>query len=89
MKAAPAVGDFYRQEFALGTAEDLAEVLSLTASVSGVFGGPYTNCLKTKETSPLEPDGLEYKFYCSGVGNVLTNDITAGEKLPLVQIIKE
>ena len=32
MKAAPAVGDVYRQEFSLGNAEDMAEVLSLTGS---------------------------------------------------------
>jgi hypothetical protein len=85
MEAQPAVGDFYRQEFALDTAEDVAGVLSLTESVT-VLNDVVQNCLETEETSPLEPDALEHKFYCAGVGNVLTKDITANETLPLVQI---
>jgi hypothetical protein len=86
MKAAPAVGDFYRQEFSLGTAEDMAEVIGLNESVNVPYGS-FDHCLKTAETSPLEPDALENKFYCKDIGNVLTNDITAGETLPLVNII--
>src|SRR5207244_1674521 len=35
MKAHPAIGDFYRQEFSLANAEDFAETLSLTESVTG------------------------------------------------------
>ena len=29
--------------------------------------GTFHNCLKSKETTPLEPDLLEYKFYAPGV----------------------
>lgn len=86
MEAAPAIGDFYRQEFSLGTAEDLAEVTGLNASVDVPYDS-YTQCLETRETASLEPDALEYKYFCKDVGNVLTNDITAGEVLPLVSII--
>ena len=86
MKAHPAVGDFYRQEFSLGTAEDMAEVLSLTESVTVPYGS-FSNCLKTKETSPLEPDALENKFYAPGVGNVRTVDLVTGEILDLINII--
>ncbi len=86
MKAHPLSGDFYRQEFSLDTAEDVAEVLSLTESVSVPYGS-FHNCLKTKETSPLEPDVVDNKFYCAGVGNVLTKDLS-GEKLELVSIKK-
>jgi hypothetical protein len=43
-------------------------------------------CLKTEETSPLEPEALEHKFYASGVGNVLTLDEVTGERLELVRI---
>lgn len=85
MEAQPQVGDFYRQEFALDAAEDVAEVVSLNGPVSVPYG-VFQNCLETEETSPLEPNALEHKFYCKGVGNVLTQDITAGETLPLVQI---
>ena len=80
------LGDFYRQRSSLGTAEDIAEATGLNESVTVPFGS-FTNCLKTDETSPLEPDALEHKFYEAGVGNVLTIDEETGERLELVQII--
>src|SRR4029078_4595279 len=40
MKAQPAVNDFYRQEFSIGNAEDLAEVVAVDESVS-VPAGDY------------------------------------------------
>ncbi len=88
MKAAPAIGDFYRQEFALDVAEDLAEVLSLTEAVA-VPQGPFNNCLQTADTTTLTPDALEHKFYCEGVGNTLVVDPESGERLELIDIIEE
>ncbi len=88
MEAHPAIGDFYRQEFDLGDAEDFAEVISLSETVT-VPAGSFTNCLETKETTPLEPDLLENKFYAAGVGNLLTIDATTGERVELVQITTE
>ena len=85
MKAHPAIGDFYRQEFSLGNAEDLAEVLSLTESVT-VPAGSFDHCLKSQETTPLETDLLEHKFYAAGVGNVLTVNANTGERVELVRI---
>ncbi len=89
MKAQPAVGDFYRQEWLPDTAEDLAEVLSLTASATVPAPGASCNgsCLQTKETSGLEPDALEHKFYTSGVGNVLTVDLVTMEQSALIQVL--
>ena len=46
MEAHNAVGDFYRQEFSLDTAEDLAEVQSLSESVTVPYGS-FNHCLKT------------------------------------------
>jgi hypothetical protein len=88
MKAHPAVGDFYRQEFSLGNAEDLAEVAGLDDSVS-VPAGQYAHCLRTRESSPLEPDLLEDKLYARGVGNILTVDINTGDRSALIRIITE
>jgi hypothetical protein len=88
MKAHPAIGDFYRQEFSLANAEDFAETVSLTETVT-VPAGTFHNCLKSKETTPLEPDLLEYKFYAPGVGNVLTIDARTGDREELVQITHE
>jgi hypothetical protein len=85
MEAHPAIGDFYRQEFSLGTAEDLASVVSLSESVT-VPDGSFNNCLETAETSSLEPGALEHKFYAAGVGNLLTVDLVTGERLQLIQV---
>jgi hypothetical protein len=85
MKANPAIGDFYRQEFSLENAEDFGDTLSLTETVT-VPVGTFHNCLKSQETTPLEPDLLEHKFYAPGVGNVLTVDARTGDRVELVQI---
>ena len=85
MEANSVVGDFYRQEFSLANAEDNALVVSLNATVT-VPAGVFHGCLKTEETTPLEPDALEHKYYAAGVGNVLTVDAQNGEKIKLVKI---
>jgi hypothetical protein len=88
MKGHPTVGDFYRQEFDVDNAEDLAEVVSLNESIT-VPAGSYSSCLKTKETSPLAPDVLECNYYAPNVGNILTVDAQSGEQSALVGITTE
>ncbi len=88
MKAHPAIGDFYRQEFSLANAEDFAETVSLTASVT-VLARTFHHCLKSKETTPLETDLVEYKFYAPGIGNVLTVDARTGDREELVRIRRD
>jgi len=88
MKAHPAPGDFYRQEFSLGNAEDYAETVNLNSRVVVPYGR-FNNCLKSQETTPLEPDALEDKYYAPGVGNVLTVDLVTGERDELVSITTE
>jgi hypothetical protein len=86
MKAHPAVGDFYRQEFSLANAEDYGETLSLNASVTVPYGS-FEHCLRSQETTPLEPDLLEDKFYALGVGNILTVDAITGERTELIRVV--
>ena len=69
--AQPQTGLAYRQEFAAGVAEDNAKVLSLKAAVDVPFGS-FDGCLRTLEWTPLDPGAREHKFYCPGVGLVLT-----------------
>ena len=86
MKAHPMIGDFYRQEFSLDNAEDFAEVNGLNETVTA--GRPqrtFTHCLKTTETTPLETNLLEYKFYAPGIGNVLTVDARTGKQIKYVR----
>lgn len=59
----------YYQEIAPGVAMDRAEVVSVTASIR-TPAGAFTRCLKTVETTPLEPGEKEYKYYAPGIGIV-------------------
>ena len=67
------------------TAEDYAESLNLNSRVVVPYGH-FNNCLKSQETTPLEPDALEDKYYAPGVGNVLTVDLVTGERDELISI---
>jgi len=86
MKAAPAVGDFYRQEFSLGNAEDVAEFLSFTGSATVPAGSFNGNCWVTKDYTPIEPGIFATKFYAPGIGSVLEVNASTGERLELVEI---
>jgi hypothetical protein len=85
MPAAPAVGMTYRQEYYEGEAEDNGEVLAL-GQRAGVPAGDYDDLVKTADTTPLEPDVLEHKYYASGVGLVLTVDKEAGGREELLSV---
>jgi hypothetical protein len=80
MLADPQVGDEYDQENAPGVAEDHAKVISLTESVNVPYGS-FDPALQTHETTPLEPDVLESKYYASGIGQLLTVDEAAGGEI--------
>jgi hypothetical protein len=73
----PKVGMSYRQEYYKGEAEDRGEILSLDEKVEVPFGS-FDGVLMTKDTTPLEPDVLEHKFYAKGVGPVLAVAISGG-----------
>ncbi len=87
MKAAPVVGDVYRQEFDLGNAEDAAEVTSLTGSATATAASCSKTCLVTREFTPLEPDAAEFKYYKPGVGFILQTAPGSNVRLQLIQII--
>lgn len=80
MEAQPQVGDSYRQEYLAGVAEDQAEIVSLAESATVPYG-TFADCLQTRDTTPLDPQVLEYKFYAPGVGNVLTTEGDTREEL--------
>ena len=68
MPGAPVVGQRYYQEVAPKVAMDRAEVVSASERVT-TPAGTFEKCLKTEETTPLEP-GRESKLYAPGVGRV-------------------
>jgi hypothetical protein len=85
MYADPAahLGETYRQEYYRGEAEDMAELLSVTESVTVPYG-VFDNVVKTRDYTPLEPDQLENKFYAQGIGVVKEIDVNTGEEALLV-----
>lgn len=86
MRGKPKVGEVYRQEFALGNAEDVVEVMSLDAQDTTVpFSANATGpILKTRDTTPLSPGAVEFKYYVPGVGFALEVKPETGERLELV-----
>ena len=85
MPAAPEVGMTYRQEHYDGEAEDRGEVLALGQQAK-VPSGDYDGLEQTADTTPLEPDVLEHKYYANGVGLVLTIDKEGGGREELVSV---
>ena len=77
MPARPRPGLHYRQEYYEGHAEDKASIVSRREQAE-VPAGRYRRALMTRETNPLEPDVLEFKFYARGVGPVLAISVSGG-----------
>lgn len=75
--AGPEPGLAYRQEHLAGEAEDEAVVLSVSEQVE-VPTGHHTRALLTRDTTPLEPEVAELKFYAPGVGPVLVLQVSGG-----------
>lgn len=86
MKAVPMVGDIYRQEFALGDAEDGGEVISTTGSETTPGGNCSGTCVVTRDFSPISPGADEHKFYAPGIGIILEVDVDTGLRTELISV---
>jgi hypothetical protein len=81
MPADPTVdGQPYYQEYYVGEAEDVGEVVEVGLSLT-VAAGSFTDCIKTHDFSTLDPDLDEYKYYCPGVGTVKVEEPDIQEEL--------
>lgn len=93
----PSVGHTYRMEWAANEAEDVGTVLSTTyrygrdatldqavpQALAELFCGA-GDCVVVADTSTLEPDAYEHKFYARGVGKFLEVKPGSGAFVPLV-----
>jgi hypothetical protein len=87
MQAHPQVGRKFRQEWSPGHAEDVFWVVGRNASVTVPFG-TFRHALRTAETTALEPDVLDSKYYVRGIGQVAELSVKGPqESLRLVEII--
>ncbi|MCE9594785.1 MAG: hypothetical protein K8S98_11390 [Planctomycetes bacterium] len=86
MPAHPKAGEPYRQEYLLGVAEDMGQVVAIDESVT-VPAGTFRDCVKTKDWSLLE-SGDEHKWYAKGVG--LVDEVGSdGAVVKLISITRE
>ena len=46
--------------------------------------GSFEGCLQTEDTTPLDPDVLEHKYYARGIGPVLAVDVAGGGRVTVV-----
>jgi hypothetical protein len=87
MQAHPQVGRPFRQEWYQGHAEDTFKVRSLSAPVT-VPLRTFEDALKTEETTALEPEVVDNKYFVKGIGEVEELAVQGPlEALKLVEII--
>jgi hypothetical protein len=87
MQAQPELRRRFRQEWYAGHAEDTFRALSRTATVT-VPAGTFDHALRTEETTELEPDVLNNKYYVQGIGEVEEIAVKGPrEVLRLVEVI--
>jgi len=65
----PLLGARFYQELAPNVGMDRIEIVSLSEVVE-TPAGKFEHCMKTEETSPLEPGMTDYKLYAPGIGCV-------------------
>jgi len=82
----PVPGTTIRQEVLFGEAEDVIDILSITAD-EATAGSVFTcanTCLQTRDYTPLDPDVEEHKFYVPDIGLIVELDPDTGERLELI-----
>jgi hypothetical protein len=77
MKAAPKVGDGYRQEYRPGVAEDYAKVVNIDATAGGP-SGKYEMVVVTEDTDLLDKSKFEHKWFAPKVGPIGTDGMVGG-----------
>ena len=68
------LGARYYQEIAPNVALDRAEMID-TGEVIQTPSGDFSDTLITRETTPLEPDVAELKYYAAGIGLIQEEDL--------------
>jgi hypothetical protein len=74
MPSRPLLGARFYQEIAPRVAMDRVEIVSDSESLK-TPAGELRDCVKTEETTPLEPGVTEYKVYARGIGLVQDGEL--------------
>ncbi len=79
MPGTPLLGSRFFQEVAPGVALDQAEIVEGCLDTE-VPAGTFENCIRTRETTPLEPGAEEFKVYCPDAGLVIDSTLELTEQ---------
>lgn len=79
MPGEPRVGAAFYQEVAPGVAMDRARITSVSERLA-TPAGTFMNCVRTEETTALEPAAKEHKLYAPGVGLVRDGELVLVKK---------
>ena len=74
MPAKPMTGAKFYQESSPGVAMDRSEVVSTSETVK-TPAGEFVSCVKIRETTPLEPGTVVYKYYAPEIGLVQSDSL--------------
>jgi hypothetical protein len=81
MPTTPAVGQAFRQEVAVGVAEDRSQFVAMN-ELMALPGGTFHATLRSSETTPLEPGHISRKAYARDVGLIVDNLATLVSRGP-------
>ncbi len=79
--ASPTVGMAFRQEIAPGVAEDRVQIVAAGESVTVPYG-TFTNTIRFRETTPLEPGATSTKVYARDLGQIVDDQVRLVSKTP-------
>jgi hypothetical protein len=87
MQARPELGRKFRQEWYRGEAEDVFTAIGLDVPVKVPYAS-FRHALRTAETTALEPEVVDNKYFVRGIGEVAEVAVRgATEKLVLVDVL--
>jgi hypothetical protein len=79
MLAHPADGQYYREEYYAGVAEDWGKVIGTDVTVTTGLG-TFVHCVTIKDWTPLDSGSIEQKTYCPRAGLVLETSKGGGSE---------
>ena len=79
MYSAPESDTVYRQEYALGSAEDIGRIITVNGTGRTPAASCQNRCLVIQDSSPLEPGTLTNKYYAKGIGLIMEVNPETGE----------
>jgi hypothetical protein len=87
MLAQPTVGQYYRQEYLRGEAEDVARVLKIDGTLKN-GSTTYKDAVVTEDFTALEPGTVEHKSYVPNVGLIESRDVKGGSGAEILTDVK-